>query len=226
MQNLVIAYGDANALRRGVAHAVLRDVLLHGPLEPEGASLADDPAAWVEAFATMRAEWLAAEVGVPVDVVRPHVATPLRAVLANVDLPIELVIDEEPCVDCALATRLIGAVAHASGSQLVAPADVEISWQDPEAWRAEATAGLLPLLDAALRETGAAGGSVSDAWDHVRTAGHGYGIADLGTCMEFTKLLASDAPPARLVAPASPDDLVRACATGSLAELRLEPANG
>ncbi|MCW2955358.1 MAG: hypothetical protein JWO69_227 [Thermoleophilia bacterium] len=217
---IVVAYGDANAMRRGVAHAVLRDVLLHGPLDP-GVPIDDDPLAWVEAFAAMRGAWLAGAFGVPAEMAAKHLATPLRAVLNSVGREVELVIDEQVCLDCAVARQVVAHVALAAGVELLDP-PAPIDWSGVEEWRDRQLLDLPRWLDEALEGAATGDGNVAQAWDLLAELSAGTGLADLAACHLFALRLAQPDAPVRLTGGRTPDELVPACATSTLHEVGLE----
>lgn len=219
---VVIAYGDANALRRGVAHAVLRDVLLHGPLDP-GVEIEDGVDAWIDAFAELRGSWLAAAFGVPADMAAKHLSTPLRAIVKSVGRDIELVVDETPCLDCAVARQVVFHVASAVGVELLDP-PAPIDWSVVEAWRDDQLEQLPTWIDEALQEAAAGDGNVAQAWDVLAVRSAGTGMADLAGCYLMAQRLAEPDAPARLGEGHTPDEIVPACATSQLHTIPLVPA--
>ncbi|MCW2962640.1 MAG: hypothetical protein JWM90_3027 [Thermoleophilia bacterium] len=219
---VVIAYGDANALRRGVAHAVLRDVLLHGPLDP-GVAIEEGVDAWIDAFAELRGGWLASAFGVPADMAAKHLSTPLRAILKSVGRDIELVIDETPCLDCAVARQVVAHVATAAGVELLDP-PAPIDWPEIEAWRDRQLEDLPRWIDESLREAAAGDGNMAQAWDVLAVRSEGTGMADLAGCFLMAQRLAQPDAPARLAEGHTPGEIVPACATSQLQTITLVPA--
>lgn len=221
--DIVIAYGDSNALRRGVAHAVLRDVLLHGPLDLEGPDLSADLADWIDRFAAMRGSWLSDAFGVPADQAGKHIASALHAVTAAGDHAVEVVVDERPCVDCALAIRLISAIASCAGIELRVSTRGD-GWNNVEADRDQATIGMRELLVGALTTTAAAGGTLGDAWRRILEADAVYGIADLGACYEFMNLIRTADVDVRVEDPNYGGNFVLACAHSDMDSVILHSA--
>ncbi len=223
MSDIVIAYGDANALRRGVAHAVLRDVLLHGPLDVDGPDMDADVADWIERFSAMRGAWLASAFGVPADQAQRHISSALLAVTAAGDHGVEVVVDERPCADCALAVRLISAIAASAGIELRV-CSRHAGWQDVEHDRSQFTAGMHDMLARALRDTAVAEGTLGDAWRYILAADAVYGIADLGACYEFGELINSGAVCVQVDDPNYGGNFVLACAHGAMDSVMLRTA--
>lgn len=220
--HLVIAYGDANALRRGVAHAVLRDVVLHGPLDPGGAADADDVTAWIDAFAAMRGTWLADAFGVPADAAAQPIATALHAIARSDGRDLELVIDDEPCIDCATAQQIVAHVADRAGVRLLDAPGQRVDVGDLVAWRDAELSQLASWVDDALTNAAVAGASLADAWAELQASAHGTGLSDMGATHLFAERLAEFDAPAKLAAPATAHELVAACATGAWTDITLQ----